>query len=223
MKRRIDAYVVGAGGQARETAFLIEANKALRFRGYLVEEGFAPARGTRITLGQVLGSPALLADRDGVYYAGIGDGAVRERIVRDVGQDRLGPPLIAPGVRVHRSVEAGRGTLVCGGVTLTVDATIGTACLLNCNASVAHDVRMGAYSTCAPSSAISGAVVLGERVFIGTGAAVIEKVRIGDDVLVGAGAVVVDDLAQPGTYAGVPARRLNAGRKPGAARVRSRR
>jgi serine acetyltransferase len=33
-------------------------------------------------------------------------------------------------------------------------------------------------------------------------------VRIADDIVVGAGAVVLDDLAEPGVYAGVPARRL---------------
>lgn len=48
---------------------------------------------------------------------------------------------------------------------------------------------------------------IGDRVSIGTNATIL-PVSICDDVVVGAGAVVTRDIAQPGIYAGNPARRI---------------
>lgn len=222
-RRAVDAYVVGAGGQARETFLLVERTSGLRFRGYLVDERWRGSWGTRITGGKILGPPSLLRDREGVYFVGIGDSGARQEVVSRIGRERLGAALIAPDVYVHRSNELGPGTLICRGATLTVDAVLGAGVLINCNASVAHDVRIGDYSTCAPASTLSGNVTLGERVWIGTGATVIEKCTVAADVLVGAGAVVVTDLLGPGTYVGVPARRLNGDGKRAPSRAHPRR
>src|SRR5712664_688554 len=204
--RPIDAYIIGAGGQARETFYLIDRTPALRFRGFLVEDTYSEWWGRIITGGKILGPPRLFHDRDGVYYVGIGDNAARDRIITTLGEERLGPPLIAPGVNVHTSNELAKGTLICGGATLTVDAWLGVGVLVNCHVSIAHDVRIGRCSTCSPGANISGNVTIGERGWIGTGATIIEKLTISDGVLIGAGAVVVRDLIECGTYLGVPAR-----------------
>ena len=50
---------------------------------------------------------------------------------------------------------------------------------------------------------------IGDRVSIGSNATIL-PVRICDDVVIGAGAVVTRDIAQPGIYAGNPARLLSA-------------
>lgn len=205
-KRSVDVFVVGAGGQARETCALIERTSGLRFKGYLVEESYSQTWGLEITGGKILGPPDLFNDREGIYYVGIGDCAVRDRLILALGEERLGPALVAPGVDVHPSNVLGKGSLICAGATLTVDASVGIGVLLNCKASIAHDVRIGRCSTCSPGATVSGNVTIGERVWIGTGATIIEKLTISDGVLVGAGAVVVEDLRERGTYVGIPAR-----------------
>lgn len=53
-------------------------------------------------------------------------------------------------------------------------------------------------------------VAIGDRVWIGARATVLPGVTIGDDVVVGAGALVTGDCLEPGTYLGVPARRVDA-------------
>jgi serine acetyltransferase len=45
-------------------------------------------------------------------------------------------------------------------------------------------------------------------VLLGSGSKVLPGVHIADDVIVGAGAVVRDHIAEPGTWVGVPARRV---------------
>jgi serine acetyltransferase len=45
-------------------------------------------------------------------------------------------------------------------------------------------------------------------VTIGTNAAVLPGINICDNVIIGAGAVVNKDITDPGTYVGVPARKI---------------
>lgn len=205
-RRLVDVYIVGAGGQARETFHLVEATRGLRFRGYLVDEEYAQCWGSDITGGKILGPPSLLAGRDGIYYVGIGAVEPRDRLIRTLGEERLGPPLIALGAHVHRSNHLANGTIVCAGATFTVDASIAMGVIVNCNASIAHDVRVGRCSTISPGAIVSGNVTIGSGAWIGAGATIIEKRTIADGVVVGAGAVVVRDLLERGTYVGVPAR-----------------
>lgn len=49
---------------------------------------------------------------------------------------------------------------------------------------------------------------MGQRVLIGAGAVVLPGVTIADDVTIGAGSVVPDNIVEPGTYVGMPARRI---------------
>ena len=55
---------------------------------------------------------------------------------------------------------------------------------------------------------ISGNIILGSRVLIGTGAQILQGLTICDDTIVGAGAVVTKNITEPGTYVGIPARRI---------------
>ena len=43
---------------------------------------------------------------------------------------------------------------------------------------------------------------------MGTGAHILQGLTISDDTIVGAGAVVTKDITEPGTYVGVPARKI---------------
>ena len=100
------------------------------------------------------------------------------------------------------------GTFFCPGVQTTVNVTIGRHVLLNLNATIGHDAVIGDYCTINPGANISGNVTIGEGCFIGTGATIIEKVTIAPWTVIGAGAVVVEDITEPGTYVGVPAKRI---------------
>jgi hypothetical protein len=149
-RRAIDVYVIGGGGQARETFQLVELTRGLRFRGFLVEQKYRDSWGRTITGGKILGPPSLLKEREGIYYVGIGDGASRDRLIRELDETRLGPPLIAPDVAVHPSNEVGKGALICRGATLTVDVCLAAGAIVNCGATiiekltVADDVLIGA-------------------------------------------------------------------------------
>jgi sugar O-acyltransferase (sialic acid O-acetyltransferase NeuD family) len=85
---------------------------------------------------------------------------------------------------------------------------IGKGVIINTAATVDHDNIIGDYVHISPGSHLAGTVTVSEGTWIGIGATVINNLEITHDCMIGAGAVVVRSLIEPGTYAGVPARRL---------------
>lgn len=71
---------------------------------------------------------------------------------------------------------------------------------------IAHNVQVGQASYVIAGAAVSGSVVIGERVWISPEVAIINKVTIGNDALVGIGAVVVTNVDENTVVAGVPAK-----------------
>lgn len=55
----------------------------------------------------------------------------------------------------------------------------------------------------------AGVATIGQKCFISTGVRIIGPVHITDNVVLGANAVVVKDINEPGTYVGVPARKIS--------------
>lgn len=103
-------------------------------------------------------------------------------------------------------VRVGPGAVICAGVRLTTNITLGRHVHLNLNSTVGHDAALGDYVTVNPLAAISGDVTLEDEVTIGTGATVNQGLHIRAAAMVGAGAAVVKDVPQGVTVVGVPAR-----------------
>lgn len=145
------------------------------------------------------------------FFVAIGNASVRERLTESL--TALGAAvvnLIHPRAVVASSATLGIGVMAAPGAVIGVDAVIGDGVIVNTLASVDHDSAVGAYSHIAVGANVAGTVHIGRRVMIGAGAAVINNIDITDDVTVGAGACVVCDLAESGTYIGVPAKKRTA-------------
>jgi sugar O-acyltransferase (sialic acid O-acetyltransferase NeuD family) len=140
---------------------------------------------------------------------GIGNPAIREKVARELPAETVFETLVHPTAVMSQWVELGEGSVICAGVVLTCQIRIGKHCQLNLNCTVGHDCKFGDFCTIAPGTNISGNVDLGTRVDVGTQAAFRQHLRICDDVVIGMGAVVVKDIVQPGTYVGVPAKKVS--------------
>jgi sugar O-acyltransferase (sialic acid O-acetyltransferase NeuD family) len=119
------------------------------------------------------------------------------------------PVVVSPHAVVNDEVRLGAGTMVFDGVVVNSGVAIGEACILNTSATIEHDCILGDDVHVAPGATMSGEVRIGDHCMIGAGAVVIHGVSICPGCVVGAGAVVVADIAEPGVYAGSPARRLS--------------
>lgn len=209
--------IVGAGGLGRETAFLVEQiNDAAPadaapwdLRGFVDD---APALQERQVQDQpVRGDVDWLCRRRALHYVlAIGDPAVRRRLAARLDD---APPraasLIHPSVRLHDTTHVGAGSILCKGVTPTVNVSIGRHAVLDSHVTVGHDATVEAFATLHPGVHLSGNGRLGKGARLGAGAVVLPGVQVGAQTTVGAGAVAHRDLPENCTAVGVPARCLD--------------
>jgi sugar O-acyltransferase (sialic acid O-acetyltransferase NeuD family) len=145
-------------------------------------------------------------------FVAVGSSSTRRRIVESLtGRSMVFPAVMHPSASMDRredAVRLGAGTIVCAGAVITTGIEIGRFVHIDMACTVGHDCVIEDFARVSPGACVSGNVRLGAGVFIGAGAVVREHVEICSHAVIGAGAVVLESIREPGTYVGVPARRL---------------
>lgn len=104
--------------------------------------------------------------------------------------------------------EIGDGTVVMHNAFINTATKIGCHCVVNTAAIVEHGCTLGNNVFVGPGAVICGGVETGDNVYIGANTSIRPGVKICSDVVTGIGSVVINDITEPGTYAGVPIKRL---------------
>ena len=140
-------------------------------------------------------------------HVAIGNNYSRQKEAEAWGHQNL-VSVVHPAASVSIFSALGAGSFVAAGAVVGPSARVGMGVIINHGAVVDHDVVVGAFSHIAPNASLGGHVIVGQRVLIGSGAVVLPSVTVGNDVTIGAGSVVTANLPDPGTYVGIPARRI---------------
>lgn len=207
--------VLGAGGQARDAAWLIRelsrAGKSFELVGFVVSDL------TRLGPydSPVLGDESWLDENDSAVdglVLGIGSPGPRARVaarLRERHPTLAWPNLIHPSAQMDwDSATLGRGIMIAANVVGTVNVRIDDFALLNPSVTLGHEGHVGAACVMNHAAGISGGTVLEPEVLVGTGARVLQYLRVGRGARVGAGAVVTRDVPAGQTVVGAPARPL---------------
>lgn len=197
--------IFGAGGHGRVVADA--ALLAGRWTTILASDRNPNACTGELLGGILLTFPHAYRQGDQAVHVAIGVNAARQREAEYWGCAQL-VSVIHPGAVVSKFSLVEAGCFVAACAVIAAGASVGVGAIVNHGAMVDHDVKIGAFSHVAPNAVLGGNAVLGRRVLLGSGSVVLPGKRINDDIVVGAGSVVREDLIAPGTYAGVPARKL---------------
>lgn len=126
-------------------------------------------------------------------------------------------PNVFPGLEIAgqpRNLTVGTGTFVNTGCffELVGEVSIGRDCQLGMQTMVVTSHHEST-PTGISRRPVGRAVRIGDRVWTGARVTILPGVTIADDVVLAAGAVVTADCAEPGVYAGVPARLVRSAAK----------
>lgn len=197
--------VIGAGGHGKVIADIVRSCGDTVI-GFLDDSPNPPA--------SVCGIPVLGGTKDYVNYPdarfviAIGNGTVRRQVAQRL-SDVNWYTAIHPGAIVSpMGTSIGEGTVIMAGAVVNPCAVIGKHCIINTRAGVDHDNQIGDYTHISVGATLAGTVTVGDTVWVGAGAVVSNNLSICDGCMIGAGAVVVRSINEPGTYVGVPARRI---------------
>ncbi|GLB58985.1 acetyltransferase [Cytobacillus sp. NCCP-133] len=142
-------------------------------------------------------------------FVGIGNNTTRQRIHEML--ETFGasiPVLIHPNAVVGEQVEVGFGTVVMAGVVINCCTSIGKGCIINTGSTVDHDNKIEDFVHISPGVHLAGTVKVGKGSWLGIGSVVSNNVNITSGCKVGAGSVVVKSIDRPGTYVGIPVRKI---------------
>jgi sugar O-acyltransferase (sialic acid O-acetyltransferase NeuD family) len=203
-----DIIIIGAGGFGKEVAWLIEQINRVELKWNLLGfiDDFKPV-GESINGAAIIGDLSWLKDKSLAIVCSISNPSIRKKIVQNLeSTNNEFVSLIHPKVELSKTVNIGRGTIICEGVKFTVNIEIGHHVIIYHDSVICHDARIEDYCSILPSVNISGNVHIKDGTTLGTGSKVIQNIQIGSDVIVGAGAVVVKDVPDNVITMGVPAK-----------------
>lgn len=205
-----EIVIAGAGGFAREVAFLLEEINRVtpmwKILGYVDRN--KESVGKTVGRHSVIGTDEdLMSMRASVVLANGCPKVLRMMAEKLRQNSRLAfPNLIHPSTIWDKdSIQLGCGNIICARNTLSTNVRMGSFNVFNLNCTCGHDVRIGDYCITNPGSNISGGVEISDGCLIGAGATVLQYVKIGAGAKVGAGSVVIGDVEPDTTVMGVPA------------------
>lgn len=204
--------IVGAGGMAKEVAFLIDdinrKKKEWNPLGF-IDEKVGKNNGKYKVFNN---NDWLEKTKDEIYIVfGIGNpGLVKKLVIKFSENKNLKyPTLIHPNVIGDWDrITIGEGNVICAGNIFTTDIQIGEFNVFNLDCTIGHDAVIGNYNVINPSVNISGGVQLNNEILVGTGCQILQYLKVIDKTIIGAGAVVTKNIEESGVYVGSPAKRI---------------
>ena len=197
--------VLGAGGHGRVVADA--ALRSGRWLGLSATDRDAARCSGELLPGVGLAAPALALPGAAAVHIAIGNAQSRAAEAHTVGVGRLAT-VVHPDATLSPHAQIGAGCFLAARSVVAPRARLGACVIVNHGAVVDHDVEVGGYSHVAPNATLGGGARVGSRVLVGSGTSVLPGVSICDDTVIGAGSVVIANIAEPGLYAGAPARRI---------------
>lgn len=142
-------------------------------------------------------------------FVGVGNNATREKIQEKLQANGATiPTLVHPSAVIGVQVGLGVGTVIMAGVVINCSTKIGKGCIINTGATIDHDNLIEDFVHISPGVHLAGTVKVGKGTWLGIGSVVSNNLEIIGGCVLGAGAVVVMDVTEPGTYIGIPVRRV---------------
>ena len=144
------------------------------------------------------------------FFVAIGDNEIRKTIFNDlIAHKATIISLKHPAAIISKSAVIGIGVIIMAGAVINCNAVIEDGAIINTCSSIDHDTQISEFVHVSIGAHLAGSVSIGNSSFIGAGAIVINNIGICKECTIGAGSVVIRDINTPGTYVGVPARKVH--------------
>ena len=200
--------IYGAGGLGREVYIL--AKKINQNRSRWTEIVFIDDANniTEMQGKRVLTLSAIVQEYSELEVViAVGEPSVREILYKRVKEHDISlATVIHPQIYIDETTKIGDGVVICEGVTITCDVTIGDNSYIQPHAVIGHDISIGMHTVISANCHIGGTNKIGNRVYMGFLSGTKEHLTIGNDVICSAGAIVFRDMPDEVIAVGNPAR-----------------
>jgi UDP-perosamine 4-acetyltransferase len=209
-----DLIIIGNGGHAKIVIDILEERGDYNILGIITKN-----KGDEIGIGgyPILGNDSLLKElfNNGVKFAVLGvggytDNSLRKRIYKNL--KKIGFQIISaihPTASLSKTVFMGEGNVIFSGVVINPYARLGNNIIIATGSTIDHDSVIKDHSFISAGVTVGAETKIEEEVLLALGSKVISGVTICKGALIGAGALVMGEISEPGTYIGMPAKKIN--------------
>jgi sugar O-acyltransferase (sialic acid O-acetyltransferase NeuD family) len=208
-----EIILIGGGGHAKVVIDILEERGDYNILGIIAKN-----KGDGIGIGgyQILGNDNDLQElfNKGVKFAAMGVGGytnntLRKRIYEDL--KRIGFQVISaihPTASISRTVLMGEGNVVFSGVVIGPYVRLGNNIIVATGSTIDHDSVLKDHSLISAGVTVGAETQIEEGALLALGSKIISGITICKGALIGAGAVITRNISEPGTYVGIPGKRI---------------
>ena len=191
----MDIAIFGYGGHAREIA--VQINKPVTF---FVDDDYANDIAKPISLFDPFKYEIMVA---------VSNPKDRFDIIQKLPKETKYFTFIHPTALImDNNVIIGEGSFIGAYSVLTTNIKIGKHAILNRGNHIGHDTVIGDYFSAMPGAIISGNCTIHDCVYVGTNSSIKEKLTINNSSIIGLNSGVINNINEPGTYGGLPAKKI---------------
>ena len=143
------------------------------------------------------------------YVSGSDCSLKNRRKIIELYKNYTSPVVVAPTAWVAPTSQIEGGAMIMTRAVVNANVRIGAHSVVNTGAIVEHDCRIGSNVFIGPGAVLCGAVEVEPDAYIGAGAVIRPGVKICSGAMIGLGTVIGKDIKEPGTYFGIPARKIS--------------
>lgn len=207
-----DIIIVGASGYGREVLRIIEnineVTPTWRVMGFLDDNPNA-LDGVECEYKIICSIKEWQPQPDQWLACALAFPAVKKKVVESLKERGAQfAVIIHPNAVINPRSIIGEGTIITNNCTLSDNARVGCFCTI-LSSGVAHDARVGDYSTLSGRCMLNGHVEVGSMVYMGCGVLVAPSIKIGDGATVGIGSVVISKVKAGTKVFGNPAKKMD--------------
>ena len=203
-----EIIIVGAGGFGREVYEWIQ-NSSLSgdnnyVKGFLDDNKHALDKFSikKKVLSKIADYNASPKDK---FIIAIGDINLRKKCIEKLRVKKSNfLKLIHSSAIVSSNAHIGDGTIICPNVIVSPNVYIDDFTILNFNSSVAHDCKLGKYSTISPYATMNGFSKIEDEVLLSTHSTLTLGVNVGAKSRISANSVAIKDVPSNSLVLGVP-------------------
>jgi len=203
--RRFKLAIIGAGGHTRSLLNIIDREEH-EIIG-IFEDSYDSKNIEVINEVKVAGTIQEIP-KNTKKILSIGDNEQRKRIFNQNINSVYKENLISNSAIIKPYVLLGESNQIFDNAYIDSCVKVGDNNILNIGCTISHQAVIGNHNHISIGAGLMGGVSIGDCCFIGAGTVVIDKIKITDNVIIGAGSVVINDILDPGTYVGNPARKI---------------
>lgn len=182
MKRAL----IGAGGHAREVLFQMGEDLPCFVDDAYIVDGVLPL--------------SKFDPREYAVIVAIANCEDRQAVVERLPKDTKYFTFVHPTAIIKDTTPIGEGSFIGAYSIITSNISLGKHCLLNRGNHIGHDSVIGDYFSAMPGAIVSGNVIVGDCVYLGTNSSIKEKLTVCSNVTIGLNTGIVKHITQPGVY-----------------------